>query len=441
VAALIGDRLGIDPLWIRIGFVLLALAGGIGVLVYAGLWLVLIAGRASGREWPRYLGAIVLLAILPLVLNGGSFELMTGPVAVILLLVGLTLALWQPRLAGTAPSRVAGPSFAPPQAASAPELPAPRPPRPRSILGRATLGLALVVAAVGALVDQANGGRLHPEQWLGAAAVVCGVGLLVGTVRGHARWLVVPAALFAGAGFVFAPVARLGIDMDDLAGDQHVFIGAETPGGLQQEHVGFGEITIDVGAVPPDLVTMDARVGIGDLRINTAEHVTVEVRSRIDEGTMRVDGGVAAGRVVRVGPEGEPDVIVLARVGRGDVDVWTRRVRIPELRPLPPVVTSPRPPVDVGPLTPVADAVAATDDGWFVLADGAAVIDADDEVVVGQKIVNDSGVSIIPTIAGEFQLLPRSLLITPSGEVLDLEAIRAELTTEPTEPTEPTIPG
>ena len=53
VAALIGDRLGIDPLWIRIGFVLLALAGGIGVLVYAGLWLVLIAGRyvraAAGR--------------------------------------------------------------------------------------------------------------------------------------------------------------------------------------------------------------------------------------------------------------------------------------------------------------------------------------------------------------------------------------------------------
>ena len=42
-------RLGVDPLWVRIGFVLLALAGGIGVLLYAGLWLVLIAGRSSGR--------------------------------------------------------------------------------------------------------------------------------------------------------------------------------------------------------------------------------------------------------------------------------------------------------------------------------------------------------------------------------------------------------
>lgn len=437
VAALIGDRLGIDPLWIRIGFVLLALAGGIGVLVYAGLWLVLIAGRASGREWPRYLGAILLLAILPLVLNGGSFDLMTGPVAVILLLVGLTLALWQPRLAATTHGPVAPPSFALP-AAAAPTPPTPRPPRPRSVLGRATLGMAIVVAALGALIDQANGGRLHPEQWLGAAAVVCGAGLLVGTVRGYARWLVVPAAAFAGAGFLAAPVARLGIDMDDLAGDQHVWIGAGTPGGLHEEHVGFGAVNIDVTAVPEAPVTIDARVAIGEVRVDAAAGVTVELRSRIDEGTMYVNGTTAADDVVRIGPDGDPDVIVNARVGRGDVDVWPyARIR-EELAPVPPIVTPGRPPVDVGPLTPVADFVAATDDGWFVLADGAAVIDADDQLVVGQAMVNESGVSVVPTPVGDFQLLPRSLLITPVGEILDLEAIRTELA--PTPPST-TIPG
>ena len=113
VAALIGDRLGIDPLWIRIAFVVLALAGGIGVLVYAGLWLVLIAGRSSGRRWPRYAGAVLLLGILPLVLDGGSFDLMTGPAAVILLLVGLMLALWQPRLAATSGSMAIRASSAP----------------------------------------------------------------------------------------------------------------------------------------------------------------------------------------------------------------------------------------------------------------------------------------------------------------------------------------
>ena len=55
-----------------------------------------------------------------------------------------------------------------------------------------------------------------------------------------------------------------------------------------------------------------------------------------------------------------------------------------------------------------------------MLADGAAVIDADDQVVVGRAVVNESGVSVVPTFAGDFQLLPRSLLITPIGEVLDL---------------------
>ena len=34
---------------------------------------------------------------------------------------------------------------------------------------------------------------------------------------------------------------------------------------------------------------------------------------------------------------------------------------------------------------------------------------------------------MISTPYGEFQLLPRSLLITPFGQVLDLQAIRAEL--------------
>ncbi len=67
------------------------------------------------------------------------------------------------------------------------------------------------MAAAGALIDQANGGRLHPEQWLGAAAVVCGIGLLVGVVAGRARWLAIPAVLFAGAGFVAGEAARVGL--------------------------------------------------------------------------------------------------------------------------------------------------------------------------------------------------------------------------------------
>ena len=75
------------------------------------------------------------------------------------------------------------------------------------------------------------------------------------------------------------------------------------------------------------------------------------------------------------------------------------------------------------------------------------MIGPDDVVVVGEQ-QSRAGVIVIPTPYGEFQLLPRSLLITPFGEVLDLQVIRAELaatapaatvaTTVATAPTAPT---
>jgi len=78
------------------------------------------------------------------------------------------------------------------------------------------------------------------------------------------------------------------------------------------------------------------------------------------------------------------------------------------------------------PLSQISDGVAATADGWFILAEGSAVIGPDDVVVVGEQFSRD-GVIVIPTPYGEFQLLPRSLLITPFGQVIDLQSIRDEL--------------
>ncbi|HEY6739944.1 MAG TPA: PspC domain-containing protein, partial [Actinopolymorphaceae bacterium] len=48
------DHLGLDPLYTRLGFVFLSMLGGIGVLLYAALWVVLrqepavAAGAAPG---------------------------------------------------------------------------------------------------------------------------------------------------------------------------------------------------------------------------------------------------------------------------------------------------------------------------------------------------------------------------------------------------------
>ena len=74
----------------------------------------------------------------------------------------------------------------------------------------------------------------------------------------------------------------------------------------------------------------------------------------------------------------------------------------------------------------VADGVALAAGGQLVLADGEAVIDADDTVLSGSTDVRDR-VTVITTSYGEFQLLPGGLLLTPFGELLDLRAVRGDV--------------
>ena len=98
VAALLADRFDIDALWVRIAFVLLALVGGVGILVYGALWLAFVVGRDTDRRWARVAGGILLVLGLPLALTTG-FRFWDGPLAVFALLAGLAVALWSPRRA------------------------------------------------------------------------------------------------------------------------------------------------------------------------------------------------------------------------------------------------------------------------------------------------------------------------------------------------------
>ncbi len=202
----------------------------------------------------------------------------------------------------------------------------------------------MIVAAGGALIDQFNGGRLHPEQWLGAAALVCGVGLLVGVVRGRAWWLIVPALLFAGTGYVAGLMSRLGIDAVDTFGDQSLYVSDTTPGGTATLQSGIGTIWITVDGAPADPLTIDARTALGPIEVRVVDDVAIEIRSESDSGDLIVDGVVASGGVIRLGPDRPPDVIVDARQGIGDVVVWTyfpdARVPVkPPVRTVPDVAT------------------------------------------------------------------------------------------------------
>jgi phage shock protein PspC (stress-responsive transcriptional regulator) len=427
VAALLAGRLGIDALWLRLGFVILSFVGGLGLVLYAGCWLAFVVGADAAHRWARVAGAVVLLLVVPLLL-GDARGVLDGPLAVVALFLGLAVALWKRDAVPVAPPP-------PPAAPAAVESAAPAPAswrwtprrgrRAPSILGRSVLGVAVLVAAVGALIDGVNGGRLHPEQWLGAAAVVCGLGLLVGTVAGRAWWLVVPAAVFAGSGFVAGEAARLGIEPTRLAGDEYLTVDAGDEGGwVRREHLVLGSVDMWIHGAPRRPVTVDARVAVGDIRLAVARDVTVEVRAEADHGDVFVRGIERPDGTVRLGPEGDADVVVIARVGVGSVHVSEFAEAVEPELPYDVV-----PGLDLGTGHVLAEGVLLGTSGHVVLVEGEAVIGPADDVLLGERWPAGDGITVIPTSYGEYRLLRGGLLLTPDGDLLDLPALRAELGT------------
>ena len=67
----LAERLDVDALWVRIAFVLLALVGGVGLLVYGAMWLAFIVGADPTALGPRRRRRRLVLG-LPLLLSGGS---------------------------------------------------------------------------------------------------------------------------------------------------------------------------------------------------------------------------------------------------------------------------------------------------------------------------------------------------------------------------------
>jgi hypothetical protein len=101
-----------------------------------------------------------------------------------------------------------------------------------------------------------------------------------------------------------------------------------------------------------------------------------------------------------------------------------------------------------GRLIPIGDGVAMTEDGSIVLANGEALIGADDQVAAGNHST-ENRITSTETSYGEYRLLPEGLLLAPSGDLLDLHAVRQRNNISTTTtvgaasstPTVPPVPG
>lgn len=350
VAGGLGRHLDVDPLILRVAFVVLVFFGGAGLILYGACWLLVPedgADRAPFNldEKTRTVALLIVGAIAALALIGDSWGAFwfPWPVAVVAL-----IALWlltrnssaptpppyaPPQVAPEAPAGAPAQSdpyaYAPPPAYLPPVAPAaPRPPNPRKrgpILFWFTLALIVLAEGVLGIVDLAGvdvAGPAYPA----LAVAICGVMLLVGAFFGRAGGIIL-IGLLATVGLVGATAAS------EWDGDR-VTLRPTSAIELDDRYwLGAGEQVIDLRQVE-DLDALDGRRlevegGIGRIEIILPPEVGARVAADVD-GPGHIDlfgeehGGIDVTSGVSLDGSEDIRMTIDAQLGVGEIEVSHR---------------------------------------------------------------------------------------------------------------------
>ncbi len=359
VAAAIARRYDIDPVLVRVGFVVAAFYG-IGAALYVAGWVLLPDDPGDGTEPARarpktwLLVALGVAAVLGIggVAHDGGFLLPAAAVAVLLFL--LHRSRGRRGTAGPGPSPTTGevadaptvahatppawdPLGAAPFAWDLPEpgpAPAP-PPRRRSRVTPVTLAAALLAGGVTGLVLLAAGGLTDLPVLFGVVLTVLGGGLLVGAFTRSGRGLI-PFALLVSA--VTWVVLAAPLDRIANAPDADLRLAPTTPAALlpHYEHP-VGTVELDLRgmdlSVPPGApvtpVATEIEAGVGTVEIRVPENADVRFTGSAGVGAVafddREDGGPDARlSVVDLGADGIASgrpLVLDVHTGLGSVEV------------------------------------------------------------------------------------------------------------------------
>ena len=341
VAGGLGQYFDISPTFFRIGFAILTLVGGAGILLYVAAWLVIpdegesdsIVSEAlrRHRDRPWLLAGVALVAIALISLFAqADFRPDSGFAWVLLLLGGLAIVFAQRRAnGGTPPDDAATPTATTTEAPTSTTTEAPaatpagRPRQPSLLLP----GLGVLVAAAGslALLD-AVGVDVRWDVALAVGAIGTGVAVVAGVAlrRRTAGLVVVGLVLTALA----VAVSAVDVRLEGPIGSR-VYSPVET-GDLQRDYdISIGDLELDLSnaALPAgDTTDVDANVGIGELRVIVPADVAVEVNASASAGEVnlfgRSESGVDADLSASRGALGSDRTLRLdAHVGLGEVVV------------------------------------------------------------------------------------------------------------------------
>ena len=359
------------PVWVpRVVFAITAFFGGFGFALYLGGWALIrsedesesiaerfFKGATGSRAWIG-IGLIFVAALILL----DNLTFFSGGViwAVALLVVGVLLysgalpipsgstddsegSEAQPKegvqpmtttetrvpgtkaITGDSPSGGTTPPTPPPPPTPAAPTPPPAPvkPKEKSILGRLTIGFMLLGVGILAVLDNIDGVPVYPEprHYLALAVTILGIGLLVGTLAGRARWLILVGVVLVPT-LMFSPVFEW-----DWSSD--TFDVVVEPGTFEDIYtLDVGDMEIDYRELPWDgeTVELTASVDVGNLEIWIPSTVDIVGEATVDVGRVGAPGRESAGLgspVIRFDESGSERGTVLldAHVDLGNIDI------------------------------------------------------------------------------------------------------------------------
>lgn len=341
----LGRYFDIDPVIFRVVLAVLALTGGVGLLVYGMAWLFiplrgqsrneaqrLLSGRVEGSGMAAVLTSLAGCAVFLSTLGSDGGQ----PFPLFVIGAVLGAIYWSQRRRGSAapawatrggttqvadappaaqpPPSPGAPSWwkgastdgapgAPPSylwgpddGTGGPERGAkktavrPGPREPRSFLGLTTFGLAVVAGAVGVAASWSSPLGTSLEIGFACALAVLGAGLTVGSVLGRARGgtvflALVTSALLVGAASLPKTVAH--------EWQKRTWRPVSAAEARPSYGLGTGYGLLDLTALDPGgrTVRVRAEVGAGLLRVRVPENVRVDVVARSGVGVVQVPGG------------------------------------------------------------------------------------------------------------------------------------------------------
>jgi phage shock protein PspC (stress-responsive transcriptional regulator) len=279
VAGGLGDYFDVDPVIFRIGLGVSIFFGGLGLIAYLALAVLVPSAEADGvRPAPaqrsRWIAAAAIVVGACLVLSAGGGFLFGGPdwgFLWIVALAGVGAAVYY------AAKNTDGPIG----------------------IGRILLIALLTVVAIFALAALAlvsawataeGGGAV-----MAALVIAAAVALVIGAFVGGARWLIVPALAIA---LPVGTVSAAGIELEGGYGQRHFEPISTEALPADGYELAAGQLLIDLRELDwsrERVVDLDVDQGLGQLVVAIPEDVCLEADAQVSAGAIDLDGNETDG--------------------------------------------------------------------------------------------------------------------------------------------------